>query len=237
MNTNFIPYTILVFLSLNIIFQLTISIKYNWEFILEYLNNEKSSWNPNIDRIKLAASFSFTLFSIILSKMIIKTDTSIFEIIIITLAVLLLSGLIYFVLNKTDGNKIRIEEVEKLKFKTLDETTHQELKNKIINEERAIINDNELLKISEGKKLDSKIRWIDKIGQNSSKKSRNKDVTYGYIFDIFHEYFIEKGIKTLKTSQRKELLNCIIENFSKNDQQIKFENINKSYSEWKKIAG
>lgn len=237
MNTNFISNIIIGLLALNIIVQLIISIKYNWKFVLEYLNNEKSSWNPNIDRIKLAASISFTLFSIILSKSIIKKDTSVFEIIIIIFSITLLSGLIYFVLNKTDRNNTKIEEVEKLKFKTLDEETHQELKNKIINEERAIINDSELLTLSKGINLENKIKWIDKIGRKSTNKSRSKNVTYGFIFDIFNDYYIQDGIKNLKTIQRNDLLNFIIENFSKDNELIKYENINKSYSEWKKLAG
>lgn len=232
MNTNFISKIIIGLLTLNIIVQLIISIKYNWKFVLEYLNNKKSSWNPNIDRIKLAASISFTLFSIILSKSIIKKDTSVFEIIIIIFSITLLSGLIYFVLNKTDRSNTKIEEVEKLKFKTLDVETHQELKSKIINEKRAIINDSELLLLSEGKKLEHKLKWTDKIGQKSSTKSRNKEITYGFIFDIFHDYFIEGGIKNLKGNKRKELLNFIIENFNKDDQQIKYENLNKSFTNW-----
>ncbi|WP_444647702.1 hypothetical protein ACSLMO_12680 [Flavobacterium columnare] len=229
---NLISCTIIGFLTINIIFQLIISIEYNWKFVLEYLNNEKSSWNPNIDRIKLAASILFTLFSIILSKSIIKKDTSVFEIIIVIFSITLLSGLIYFVLNKNDRSNTKIEEVEKLKFKTLDVETHQELKNKIINEKRAIINDSELLLLSEGKKLEHKLKWTDKIGQKSSTKSRNQEITYGFIFDIFHDYFIEGGIKNLKGNKRKELLNFIIENFNKDDQQIKYENLNKSFTNW-----
>lgn len=237
MNTNFISYTIIGLLTLNIIFQLLISIRYNRKFILEYLNNEKSSWNPNIDRIKLAASISFTLFSIILSNSIIKNNTSIFEIVIVIFSISLLSALIYFVLNKTDENKIKIEEVEKLVFKTLDEKTHKELKDKLITENRAIINDSELLTLSKGINLENKIKWIDKIGRKSTNKSRSKNVTYGFIFDIFNDYYIQDGIKNLKTIQRNELLNFIIENFTKDNEYIKYKNINKSYSEWKKLAG
>ncbi|WP_444626373.1 hypothetical protein ACSLMH_01720 [Flavobacterium columnare] len=237
MNTNFISNIIIGLLALNIIVQLIISIKYNWKFVLEYLNNEKSSWNPNIDRIKLAASISFTLFSIILSKSIIKKDTSVFEIIIIIFSITLLSGLIYFVLNKTDRNNTKIEEVEKLVFKTLDEKTHKELRDKLITENRAIINDSDLLTLSKGINLENKIKWIDKIGRKSTNKSRSKNITYGFIFDIFNDYYIQDGIKNLKTIQRNELLNFIIENFTKENEHIKYENINKSYSEWKKLAG
>ena len=237
MNTNYISYTIIGLLTLNMIFQLVISIRYNRKFILEYLNNEKSSWNPNIDRIKLATSITFTLFSIFLSNSIIKNDTSIFEIVIVIFSISLLSALIYFVLNKTDENKIKIEEVEKLVFKTLDEKTHKELRDKLITENRAIINDSDLLTLSKGINLENKIKWIDKIGRKSTNKSRSKNITYGFIFDIFNDYYIQDGIKNLKTIQRNELLNFIIENFTKDNEHIKYENINKSYSEWKKLAG
>ncbi len=237
MNTNYISYTIIGLLTLNMIFQLVISIRYNRKFILEYLNNEKSSWNPNIDRIKLAASITFTLFSIFLSNSIIKKDTSIFEIVIVIFSISLLSALIYFVLNKTDENKIKIEEVEKLVFNTLDEKTHKELRDKLITENRAIINDSDLLTLSKGINLENKIKWIDKIGRKSTNKSRSKNITYGFIFDIFNDYYIQDGIKNLKTIQRNELLNFIIENFTKDNEHIKYENINKSYSEWKKLAG
>lgn len=237
MNTNYISYTIIGLLTLNMIFQLVISIRYNRKFILEYLNNEKSSWNPNIDRIKLAASITFTLFSIFLSNSIIKKDTSIFEIVIVIFSISLLSALIYFVLNKTDENKIKIEEVEKLVFNTLDEKTHKELRDKLISENRAIINDSDLLTLSKGINLENKIKWIDKIGRKSTNKSRSKNITYGFIFDIFNDYYIQDGIKNLKTNQRNELLNFIIENFTKDNEHIKYENINKSYSEWKKLAG
>ena len=237
MNTNYISYTIIGLLTLNMIFQLVISIRYNRKFILEYLNNEKSSWNPNIDRIKLATSITFTLFSIFLSNSIIKNDTSIFEIVIVIFSISLLSALIYFVLNKTDENKIKIEEVEKLVFKTLDEKTHKELRDKLITENRAIINDSDLLTLSKGINLENKIKWIDKIGRKSTNKSRSKNITYCFIFDIFNDYYIQDGIKNLKTIQRNELLNFIIENFTKDNEHIKYENINKSYSEWKKLAG
>lgn len=237
MNTNYISDTIIGLLTLNMIFQLVISIRYNRKFILEYLNNEKSSWNPNIDRIKLAASITFTLFSIFLSNSIIKKDTSIFEIVIVIFSISLLSALIYFVLNKTDENKIKIEEVEKLVFKTLDEKTHKELTYKLITENRAIINDSDLHTLSKGINLENKIKWIDKIGRKSTNKSRSKNITYGFIFDIFNDYYIQDGIKNLKTNQRNELLNFIIENFTKDNEHIKYENINKSYSEWKKLAG
>lgn len=237
MNTNFISYTIIGLLTLNMIFQLLISIRYNRKFIIEYLNNEKSSWNPNIDRIKLAASISFTFFSIIFSNSIIKNDASVFEIIIIIFSITILSGLTYFVLNKTDEKKLKIEEVKKLVFKTLDEKTHKELRDKLITENRAIINDSELLTLSKGINLENKIKWIDKIGRKSTNKSRSKNVTYGFIFDIFNDYYIQDGIKNLKTIQRNELLNFIIENFSKDNEHIKYENINKSFSEWKKLAG
>ncbi len=237
MNTNYISYTIIGLLTLNMIFQLVISIRYNRKFILEYLKNEKSSWNPNIDRIKLAASITFPLFSIFLSNSIIKKDTSIFEIVIVIFSISLLSALIYFVLNKTDENKIKIEEVEKLVFNTLDEKTHKELRDKLITENRAIINDSDLLTLSKGINLENKIKWIDKIGRKSTNKSRSKNITYGFIFDIFNDYYIQDGIKNLKTIQRNELLNFIIENFTKDNEHIKYENINKSYSEWKKLAG
>ena len=237
MNTNYISYTIIGLLTLNMIFQLVISIRYNRKFILEYLKNEKNSWNPNIDRIKLAASITFPLFSIFLSNSIIKKDTSIFEIVIVIFSISLLSALIYFVLNKTDENKIKIEEVEKLVFKTLDEKTHKELRDKLITENRAIINDSDLLTLSKGINLENKIKWIDKIGRKSTNKSRSKNITYGFIFDIFNDYYIQDGIKNLKTIQRNELLNFIIENFTKDNEHIKYENINKSYSEWKKLAG
>ena len=237
MNTNYISYTIIGLLTLNMIFQLVISIRYNRKFILEYLKNEKSSWNPNIDRIKLAASITFPLFSFFLSNSIIKKDTSIFEIVIVIFSISLLSALIYFVLNKTDENKIKIEEVEKLVFNTLDEKTHKELRDKLITENRAIINDSDLLTLSKGINLENKIKWIDKIGRKSTNKSRSKNITYGFIFDIFNDYYIQDGIKNLKTIQRNELLNFIIENFTKDNEHIKYENINKSYSEWKKLAG
>ncbi len=237
MNTNYISYTIIGLLTLNMIIPLVISIRYNRKFILEYLKNEKSSWNPNIDRIKLAASITFPLFSIFLSNSIIKKDTSIFEIVIVIFSISLLSALIYFVLNKTDENKIKIEEVEKLVFNTLDEKTHKELRDKLITENRAIINDSDLLTLSKGINLENKIKWIDKIGRKSTNKSRSKNITYGFIFDIFNDYYIQDGIKNLKTIQRNELLNFIIENFTKDNEHIKYENINKSYSEWKKLAG
>lgn len=237
MNTNFISYTIIGLLTLNMIFQLLISIRYNRKFIIEYLNNEKSSWNPNIDRIKLATSISFIFFSIIFSNSIIKNDASVFEIIIIIFSITILSGLTYFVFNKTDEKKLKIEEVKKLVFKTLDEKTHKELRDKLITENRAIINDSELLTLSKGINLENKIKWIDKIGRKSTNKSRSKNVTYGFIFDIFNDYYIQDGIKNLKTIQRNELLNFIIENFSKDNEHIKYENINKSFSEWKKLAG
>jgi hypothetical protein len=232
MNTNLISCTIIGFLTINIIFQFIISLIYNWKFIQEYLNNKKSTWNPNIDRIKLAASLSFTLFSIMLSKLIIKSNTHILELIIVILSVVLLSFLTHLIINKPNDCKNDTKEIETLKFKPLNQSTHDELKSKIINEKRAIINDSELLLLSEGKKLEHKLKWTDKIGQKSSTKSRNKEITYGFIFDIFHDYFIEGGIKNLKGNKRKELLNFIIENFNKDDQQIKYENLNKSFTNW-----
>lgn len=80
--------------------------------------------------------------------------------------------------------------------------------------------------------LKKKIRWIDRIGQKSSSKSRNGDITYGFIFDLFHEYFIEDGIKNLKGEKRKELINYIVRNFTKNESEIIIKNLNKSYSDW-----
>ena len=131
-----------------------------------------------------------------------------------------------------DENKIKIEEVEKLKFKSLTESTLNELKNKLNFEERAIINYSELLSISKGINLEKKIRWIDRIGQKSSSKSRNGDITYGFIFDLFHEYFIEDGIKNLKGEKRKELIGYIVRNFTKNESEIIIKNLNKSYCHW-----
>lgn len=232
MITNFFTISVIGFLTLNILFQFTISIRYIQKFTFSFFNIEKNSWNPNIDRLKLAVSIIFTLFSVFLFNLIIKKDTSIFEIIIVSTCLLLLSGLVYFASNKTDENKIKIEEVEKLKFKPLTESTLNELKNKLNFEERAIINYSELLSISKGINLEKKIRWIDRIGQKSSSKSRNGDITYGFIFDLFHEYFIEDGIKNLKGEKRKELINYIVRNFTKNESEIIIKNLNKSYSDW-----
>lgn len=232
MYTNFFTISVLGFLILNILFQFTISIRYIQKLSFSFFNIKKNSWNPNIDRLKLAVSIIFTLFSVFLFNLIIKKDISIFEIIIVSTCLLLLSGLVYFASNKTDENKIKIEEVEKLKFKSLTESTLNELKNKLNVEERAIINYSELLSISKGINLEKKIRWIDRIGQKSSSKSRNGDITYGFIFDLFHEYFIEDGIKNLKGEKRKELINYIVRNFTKNESEIIIKNLNKSYSDW-----
>lgn len=177
MHTNFISYTVIGFLTLNILFQIKISVCYNWKFVLQYLNNEKSSWNPNIDRIKLTASIVLTLFSLYLLKSLIKREALFFEIIIIIIAVLVSLGLIYFVINKTevnntqtevnntqieennpqtDENNTKNEVIEKLKFKLLEESSLQELVNKLNNENRAIINYSELLSISKGINLEKK---------------------------------------------------------------------------------
>lgn len=236
MKTDLIINSTLLILSLNILFQLYNSVKYHSKFILQFLANEKCTWNPNIDRIKLAASISFTLFSIILSKLVIKSNVNIFEIIIVIVSVIILSILIRFTINKSEDSENKTKKIESLIFKPLDKSVHDELKNKIIDENRAIINDSELLTLSQGKKLEYKLKWIDKIGQKATKKSRNNEITYGFIFDIFHEYLIEDGIKNLKRNKRKELLNFIIENFSKDDQKIKYENINKSFTNWKPIT-
>lgn len=232
MYSNFISYTAIGFITSNILFQSMISIRYNQKFILAFFCNEKSSWNPNIDRIKLAVSFFFILFSMFLFNLTIKKDTSVFEIIIVSVSILFLSGLNYFTLNKRNENNTKTEVIEKLKFKLLEESSLQELVTKLNNENRAIINYSELLSISKGINLEKKIRWIDRIGQKSSSKSRNGDITYGFIFDLFHEYFIEDGIKNIKGEKRKELINYIVRNFTKNESEIIIKNLNKSYSDW-----
>lgn len=105
MYTNFITYTVIGFITLNIIFQTIIYIGYNQKFVFEYLSNEKSSWNPNIDRMKLATSILFMLFSIFLINSIIKKEAPVYGIIIVNTVLPILSLLIYFILNKTNTEK------------------------------------------------------------------------------------------------------------------------------------
>src|SRR5690606_5428555 len=117
MYTNFITYTVIGFITLNIIFQTIIYIRYNQKFVFEYLLNEKSSWNPNIDRMKLATSILFMLFSIFLINSIIKKEAPVYGIIIVNTVLPILSLLIYYILNKTNTEITKNIDFEIVKTK------------------------------------------------------------------------------------------------------------------------
>lgn len=103
----------------------------------------------------------------------------------------------------------------------------------LIKNNRCEITFENLKLFSEGQKMSEKAKWIDIKGQKSTKKAPNKEINYGFIFDMLHENIIKGGIKNLSTERRKLVMNLIVDNFLKGDQEIVYRNIDKSYTNWK----
>lgn len=130
--------------------------------------------------------------------------------------------------------KVTKKTEETLVFNKLSEEEVRAIYNVVIKENRAEnVDIDSLIEISKGNKLENKINWIDKIGSKSSSKSRNKATTYGYLFDIFNDYFIEGGITEIDTQKRTDLMTFIVNNFDKDDKKIEYPNLNKSFTLWK----
>ena len=81
--------------------------------------------------------------------------------------------------------------------------------------------------------MSEKAKWIDRKGQKSTKKAPNKEINYGFIFDMLHENIIKGGIKNMSKEKRKLIMNLITDNFLKGDQAIITKNVDKSYTGWK----
>lgn len=86
------------------------------------------------------------------------------------------------------------------------------------------INDLELF--LKGKSVNNKIIWI-------LKAPRSKDINVISIFDLFNE-IIEGEINPLYGAKRKHLFHMITENFIKDKEEFKGENLGPRYSEWLK---
>ncbi|HEY1194745.1 hypothetical protein, partial [Flavobacterium sp.] len=104
--------------------------------------------------------------------------------------------------------------------------------NEIIKNNRCEVTFENLVLFASGQKMTEKIKWIDLKGQKSTTDAKSKEITFGFIFDMLHENIIKDGIKNLKGKRRSVIMDLIVENFTKDGQIIKKENINKSYNNW-----
>lgn len=125
----------------------------------------------------------------------------------------------------SDYNKTVLEYNDNNNLKELYE-------NEIIKNDRCEISFENLELFANGIKMSQKIKWIDKIGQKSTKNAKSKDITFGFIFDMLHENIIKDGIKNLEGKKRSLIMDLIVDNFTKGDEIIKKTNINKSYNNW-----
>ncbi|MEY4964345.1 MAG: hypothetical protein RLZZ323_1664 [Bacteroidota bacterium] len=105
----------------------------------------------------------------------------------------------------------------------------------LIGNNRCIITFENLILFSQGQKMKEKAKWIDLKGQKSTKDATSKEINYGFIFDMLHENIIKGGIKNLTRENRRAIMELIIDNFTKGDEEIIYENLNKSYTGWKPL--
>jgi hypothetical protein len=105
----------------------------------------------------------------------------------------------------------------------------------LIGNNRCIITFENLILFSQGQKMKEKAKWIDLKGQKSTKDATSKEINYGFIFDMLHENIIKGGIKNLTKDKRRAIMELIIDNFTKGDEEIIYENLNKSYTGWKPL--
>ncbi|MFK7002039.1 hypothetical protein V3470_13745 [Flavobacterium oreochromis] len=195
----------------------------------KFLSGENNSWNPKEDRPVDSFIFIALILSTLFFKLMINNKITYYECIIYTTVILLLSILIYLTLNKTFK---KLNQPDKLVFLELTQENLSLLMEELKIRNITCCTEEDLKKLSKGEKLNTKIIWDHK-AQNS------KQVTYTFLFQMFHEYLIKDGIKngskSLPTDKKNNLLNYIVNNFGKKDVpdfEIKKENLNKSYCEW-----
>lgn len=230
---NFFKILILI-LILNLILHLAILFYKNYAFVIEYITCTKSTWNPKKDRFKLFISIlSFLATANFTYDMFKSVELSLWDLIIYLMLIFIFQFItIYVNFFSLEKNPSKDKE-SLLIFNRLSEGEAHKIYKDLINEKRATLDFNSVIEISKGNNLINKINWIDKIGMKASLNSRNKATTYGYIFDIFHENFIEGGIKNINGQKRAELLYFICNNFTKDGEKINKQNLDKSFCGWK----
>lgn len=229
---------IVIILILNLLLHLAIIFYKNYSFVSDYLIGKKNTWNPEKDRFKLFISiFSFIATFYFTYELMTIKDLNQFLYIINTGLISILLFISIYVNFYSLEKKVTKKTEKSLVFNKISEEELHVIYNVLIRENRAIVDFNSLVEISKGNNLEKKIKWIDIKGMKSTADSKSGLITYGYIFDIFHESFIKNGIIGLKGNKRKELINFIINNFSKNDEQICYKSLNKSYSDWTPYKG
>jgi hypothetical protein len=201
----------LIFIPISIIF-------YNifLERILIHFNFKKApaDWYTNYipQNIELSIYLSFFTISILF---VLFTRTKQFE-----------NHLIPLIEEKLNSDKITLEFNEENDLKNLFDL-------ELIGNNRCEITFENLELFASGQKMSKKANWIDRKGQKSTKKAPNKEINYGFIFDMLHENIIKGGIKNISTERRKLIMNLIVDNFFKGDKEIVYRNIDKSYTNWK----
>ncbi len=220
-------------LILNLIIHLAILFYKNYAFVIEYITCTKSTWNPKKDRFRLFMSMlSFVATFIFTYDLLKSTELSLWDLIIYLILIFIIQFVTIYVNFFPLEKKGKDKKTSLLEFNKTSDDEVSNIYEFLVKDKRAILDFNSLIEISRGNNLEKKIKWIDLKGMKSTADSRSGQITYGYIFDLFHENFIKDGIIRLRKDKRKEFINFIIKNFSKNDQQISFESLNKSYNDW-----
>lgn len=225
---------IVIILILNLLLHLAIIFYKNYSFVSDYFMGIKNTWNPQKDRFNLFIStISFiATFYFTYELMTIKDLNQFLYIINTALISILLFISIY--VNFYSLEKKATKKTEKsLVFNKISEEDVYAIYDVLIREKRTIVDIDSLTEISKGNILENKINWIDKIGSKSTSNSRNRATTYGYLFDIFNDYFIEGGITEIDTKKRTDLMTFISNNFDKDGKKIEYSNLNKSFTLWK----
>lgn len=205
----------------------------NYAFAIEYIICSKSTWNPKKDRFKLFMSILSFLATFNFTFEIFKSDKLfLWDLIIYTILIFIFQFVIIYVNFFPIEKKGKDKKTSLLKFNKISENEVSNIYDFLVKDKRAILDFNSLIEISKGNNLEKKIKWIDLKGMKYTADSKSGQITYGYIFDLFHENFIKDGIVGLKKDKRKEFINFIIKNFSKGDKQISYESLNKSYNDW-----
>lgn len=226
-------YNFLIILIIILILNLALLFYKNYAFVIEYITCSKSTWNPNKDRFKLFISILSFLATFNFTYEIFKSvELSLWDLIIYLLLIFIFQFVTIYVNFFSLEKTLSKEKESLLIFNQLSEEEAHKIYKVLINEKRAILDFNSLIEISKGNNLEKKIKWIDLKGMKSTADSRSGQITYGYIFDLFHENFIKDGIVRLRKDKRKEFINFIINNFSKDKQQISYQSLNKSYNDW-----
>ena len=215
-------------------------------YAYKFFSGENLSWNPKHDRMALWGSLIFFITSLLLSEIFYyKTDDydsiwpyydyyAPYAPYVYIVMIFFFTYFIYYIIKTTNKikNKEAVEKAAKEEKNvsnniTIDKIDSKEIE-RLVEDNKINIDDSskgDLEKLLRGEKIESKIKWIGTSGK--------KEITYTKIFILLHT-IIEGGKEKFEGKKRKSLINFIISNFVKfennKEKEIPFGSINGSYS-------